>query len=104
MNHPFLFMSPLRRELAHLVVFVQCLQYLFTNISLLSFIMADVGLRVLGIALYSFARNPNRQVAGALLWMVLGLLFYNVPLPAIQAWSLVTMTADTWGNTMRSSS
>ncbi|KAJ4397285.1 hypothetical protein N0V93_001509 [Gnomoniopsis smithogilvyi] len=103
-KHPFLFMSALRRELAHLVVFVQCLLYLFTDISLLSFNMPDLGLRIVGIAVYNFARNPDRQAAGAIFWMIPGLLFYNVPLPAIEAWSLVTMTADTWGNTMRSSS
>lgn len=97
-------MSALRRELAHLVVFVQCLLYLFMDKSLLSFNMPDLGLRILSIAVYNFARNPDRQSASAVLWMVPGLLFYNVPLPAIQAWSLVTLTADTWGNTMRSSS
>lgn len=104
MNHPLLFMSGLRREVAHLIVFVQCLLYLFTDISLLSFNMPDIGLRILGIAVYNFSRNPDRQSASAVFWMIPGLLFYNVPLPAIQAWSLVTMTADTWGNTMRSSS
>lgn len=104
LNHPFLFLSALRRELAHLVVFVQCLLYLFTDISLLSFNMPDLGLRLLGIAIYNFLRNPDRQSAGAVLWMVPGLLFYNIPLPAVQAWSLVTLTADTWGNSMRSSS
>lgn len=72
--------------------------------SLLSFNMSDLGLRLLGIAIYNFLRNPDRQSAGAVLWMVPGLLFYNVPLPAVQAWSLVTLTADTWGNSMRSSS
>lgn len=66
--------------------------------------MSDLGLRLLGIAVYNFLRNPDRQSAGAVLWMVPGLLFYNVPLPAVQAWSLVTLTADTWGNSMRSSS
>lgn len=66
--------------------------------------MPDLGLRLLGIAVYNFLRNPDRQSAGAVLFMVPGLLFYNVPLPAVQAWSLVTLTADTWGNSMRSSS
>lgn len=103
-NHPFLFLSALRRELAHLVVFVQGLLYLFADRSLLSFNMPDLGLRLLGIAVYNFLRNPDRQSAGAVLWMVPGLLFYNVPLPAVQAWSLVTLTADTWGSSMRSSS
>ncbi|CAN8101074.1 unnamed protein product [Discula destructiva] len=103
-NHPLLFLSGLRRELAHLVVFVQCLLYLFMDMSLLSFNMPDLGYRLLGIAIYNFLRNPDRQSAGAVLWMIPGLLFYNVPLPAVQAWALVTITADTWGNSMRSSS
>ncbi|KAG8162273.1 hypothetical protein KVR01_008038 [Diaporthe batatas] len=102
-SHPFLFMSALRRELAHLVVFVQCLLYLFTEHNLLYFNMPDFGLRIIGIALYNFLRNPDRQSTAAVVWMIPGLLFYNVPLPAVQAWSLVTLTADTWGNCMRSS-
>lgn len=95
-------MSAVRRELAHLVVFVQCLLYLFADICLLSFNMPDLGMRIVGMAAYNFLRNPDRQAASALLWMVPGLLFYNVPLPAVEAWALVTMTADTWGNSMRS--
>lgn len=108
-NHPFLFLSAVRRELAHLVVFVQCLLYLVPtttshghNHSLLAFNMPDLVMRIVGMALYNFLRNPDRQAASALLWMVPGLLFYNVPLPAVEAWALVTMTADTWGNSMRS--
>lgn len=97
-------MSALRREVAHLIVFVQCLLYLFTEHNLLYFNMPDIGLRIVGIAIYNFLRNPDRQSTAAVLWMVPGLLFYNVPLPAVQAWSLVTLTADTWGNSMRSSS
>lgn len=104
MNHPFLFLSALRRELAHLIVFVQCFLYLFANKSLLSFNMPDIGLRIVGMTFYNFLRNTDRQSGSALFWMVPGLLFYNVPLPAVQAWSLVTLTADTWGNSMRSSS
>lgn len=96
-------MSALRREVAHLIVFVQCLLYLFTEHNLLYFNMPDFGLRIVGIAAYNFLRNPDRQSTAAVLWMVPGLLFYNVPLPAVQAWSLVTLTADTWGNSMRSS-
>lgn len=96
-------MSALRREVAHLIVFVQCLLYLFTEHNLLYFNMPDFGLRIVGIAIYNFLRNPDRQSTAAVFWMVPGLLFYNVPLPAVQAWSLVTLTADTWGNSMRSS-
>lgn len=96
-------MSALRREVAHLIVFVQCLLYLFTEHNLLYFNMPDFGLRIVGIAVYNFLRNPDRQSTAAVLWMVPGLLFYNIPLPAVQAWSLVTLTADTWGNSMRSS-
>ncbi|KAJ0108708.1 hypothetical protein J7T55_011198 [Diaporthe amygdali] len=102
-SHPFLFMSALRREVAHLIVFVQCLLYLFTEHNLLYLNMPDFGLRIVGIAIYNFLRNPDRQSTAAVFWMVPGLLFYNVPLPAVQAWSLVTLTADTWGNSMRSS-
>lgn len=99
-----MFLSALRREFAHLFIFVQCLLYLFADIALLPFNMPDLGLRLLGLATYNFLRNPDRQSPSAVLWMIPGMLFYNIPLPAVEAWSLVTLTADSWGNSMRSSS
>lgn len=103
LSHPFLFLSAVRRELVHLVLFAEGLLYLFTpDRTLLSLNMPDLALRVGGTAAYNFLRNPDRQTPSAMLWMVPGLLFFNVPLPGVQAWSLLTMTADTWGTSMRS--
>lgn len=79
--------------------------YIFSSeVSLVPMSMLDLAARIFGLAIYGFLRNPARQSAKAVFWMVPGLLFYNVPLPAVQVWSLITLTADTWGNSMRSSS
>ncbi|KAK7987414.1 hypothetical protein PG989_007729 [Apiospora arundinis] len=105
-SHPFLFFSALRRELTLLTILVQCFAYLFLDRQLLSFNMGDFGLHILGKATYSALRSPEtgtrRSAAAALLWMLPGMLFYNVPQPAVHAWGLLTLTADTWGTTMRS--
>lgn len=103
-NHPFLFLSALKRELTHMVVFVQGIMYIFSEASLVPMNMQDLVIRLLGLSFYNFLRNPDRQSANAVLWMLPGLMFYNIPLPAVQVWSLLTLTADTWGNSMRSSS
>ncbi|KAK8104482.1 uncharacterized protein PG998_011515 [Apiospora kogelbergensis] len=106
-SHPFLFFSALRRELTLLTIFAQCFAYLLLDRQLLSFNMGDFGLHILGKALYSALRSPegscsSRSAVAALLWMIPGMLFYNVPQPAVHAWGLLTLTADTWGTTMRS--
>lgn len=103
-NHPFLFLSALKREFTHLVVFVQGIMYICSETSLVPMNMFDLLIRLFGLAFYNFLRNPDRQSANAVFWMIPGLMFYNIPLPAVQAWSLITITADTWGNSMRSSS
>lgn len=102
-NHPFLFLSALKRELTHMIVFVQGIMYIFSETTLVPMNMLDLFVRLFGLAFYNFLRNPDRQAANAVLWMVPGLMFYNIPLPAVQVWSLLTLTADTWGNSMRSS-
>lgn len=101
LNHPFLFLSGLRREFTHIIVFFQGILYLCSEAVIIPFNMTDVIVRLVSLALYNFLRNPDRQSATAVLWMIPGLIFYNVPLPAIQIWSLITLTADTWGNSMR---
>lgn len=101
MSHPIAFYAAARREVGPLVVAVTVLSYFFTSRKLLYFSNADLFLRVGITATYNLLRNPDRLRLASSWWVVPGMFFYNVPLPAVHIWSLLTLTADTWGTTMR---
>lgn len=103
MTHPVSFYAAVRREVGPLVVALALLVYFFTSQQLLYFSSTDLCLRAIVTAVYNFLRNPDRLRTVSRLWILPGLVFYNVPLPAVHIWSLLTLTADTWGTAMRSS-
>ncbi|KAF4343934.1 alfa-L-rhamnosidase [Fusarium beomiforme] len=104
MTHPMAFYAAARREVGPLVATITVLLYLFTSRKLLYLSYSDLFLRLGLAAAYNLARNPHRLRVASLFWVVPGMFFYNVPLPAIHLWSLLTMTADTWGTAMRATS
>ncbi|KAI0470583.1 hyaluronan synthase [Xylariaceae sp. FL0804] len=100
---PIFFFAALRRQLCGLTVFVIALIYLFTGVVTLRFSAWDY-LRRLAFSLFYLAvRNPLRPSLREWLWSIPASFFYNVPLPAVQFWSLVTIFNDSWGTSMRSS-
>lgn len=54
------------------------------------------------ILVYLSLRNPYRPTPREWLWSIPAKLFFTVSSPAIQIWSLLTITHDAWGTTMRS--
>ncbi|KAH7178917.1 hypothetical protein DER46DRAFT_622454 [Fusarium sp. MPI-SDFR-AT-0072] len=103
MSHPMAFFAAARREFGPLVVAVAVLSYFLTSHKLLYFSYPDLFLRIGITTVYNILRNPDRLRLALSWYVVPGMFFYNVPLPAIHIWSLVTMTADTWGTAMRAS-
>lgn len=80
------------------------LSYLFTGTTpFLNFSLQDYAYRALFTLVYLKVRNPIRPTWGEWSWSLPAGLFYNVPLPAIQLWSLLTVFADGWGTSMRGS-
>ncbi|KAH7211372.1 hypothetical protein DER44DRAFT_807366 [Fusarium oxysporum] len=84
-------------------VAVAVLSYFLTSHKLLYFSYPDLFLRIGITTVYNILRNPDRLTLALSWYVVPGMFFYNIPLPAIHIWSLVTMTADTWGTAMRAS-
>ena len=82
--------------------FAYILYYLFTGKSFAYFNWYDVGIRIAYTLLYNYFRNPDRGPNKAWLWVAPGILFYNVPLPMIHLWSMITIFQDGWGTSMRS--
>ncbi|KAF5702667.1 glycosyltransferase family 2 [Fusarium globosum] len=103
MSHPMAFFAAARREFGPLVVAVAVLSYFLTSHKLLYFSYPDLFLRIGITTIYNILRNPDRLRLALCWYVVPGMFFYNIPLPAIHIWSLVTMTADTWGTAMRAS-
>ncbi|PVI08314.1 glycosyltransferase family 2 protein [Periconia macrospinosa] len=101
---PLFFFAALRRQLISFFILAAALSYFFTGTALfLNFSFRDYAYRALFTLVYLKARNPIRPTWEEWCWSIPSGLFYNVPLPAIQLWSLITMFADGWGTSMRGS-
>ncbi|KAJ5888203.1 hyaluronan synthase [Penicillium taxi] len=102
LTHPLFFWAAVKREIGPLLGFGYVLYYLITGKCFAYFNWYDVGIRVAYTLLYNFFRNPDRGPTNYWLWIGPGLLFYNIPLPMIHLWSLITVFQDGWGTSMRS--
>ncbi|KAK5988931.1 Hyaluronan synthase 1-like protein [Cladobotryum mycophilum] len=104
MSHPLLFYGMARREFGPLTAAIAIFYYFLTGEQLIIVFVTDLLIRILMSSLYNILRNPHRLNRQSLKWVVPGIFFYHVPLPAVHVWSLFTLTADGWGTSMRSSS
>jgi hyaluronan synthase len=100
-SHPLLFYSMAKREFGPAIGAIAITWYFFTSQQLVVFSARDLLLRVVLGFCYNLLRNPDRITLQGLLWVVPSILFYYIPLPAVHLWSLVTMSADGWGTSMR---
>ena len=99
---PIFFLAALRRQVISFVIFAMLMSYLFVgHAPFLGFSISDSIYRLLFTALYLKIRNPIRPTWGEWSWSIPSSLFYNVPLPAVQLWSFLTVFADGWGTSMR---
>jgi hyaluronan synthase len=100
-SHPLLFYGMAKREFGPVIAAAAVLYYFVTSTQLIDFSFADIGLRICLAILYNMLRNPDRLRGNARLWVLPGMFFYYIPLPAIHVWSMLTLTADGWGTSMR---
>lgn len=103
MSHPLLFYGMARRELGPLIAFLAIVYYFLTSGQLIAISVPDLLLRVAISLAYNLVRNPHRLQWKSVRWVVPGIFFYHVPLPAVHVWSMLTLTADGWGTAMRAS-
>ena len=103
MSHPLLFWGMAKREFGPVIGAIAILYYFLTSKQLVVVSLHDLAWRVLITAVYNLLRNPHRLSNNSLRWVLPGILFYYVPLPAVHVWSLMTLTADGWGTSMRAS-
>lgn len=103
MNHPLLFYSMSKREFGPAIALLAIVYYFFTSQQLIAISMPDLLLRCVAAFSYNVLRNPHRLKRRSLKWVVPGMAFYHIPLPAVHVWSMLTLTADGWGTSMRAS-
>ncbi|KAF3763185.1 family 2 glycosyltransferase [Cryphonectria parasitica EP155] len=103
-TNPLLFFGMAKREVGPVLAAVAVVHYLITSRSLVPFSSRDIGMRLLFGIVYNVLRNPDRLGTSgwaARKWVLPGILFYYIPLPAVHVWSMLTLTADGWGTAMR---
>ncbi|KAJ0122051.1 family 2 glycosyltransferase [Diaporthe amygdali] len=103
-THPLLFFGMAKREFGPVLGALAVSYYLLTSRKLVSVCFADVAIRLLLGVAYNILRNPDRLgrgVGAAGKWVIPGFFFYYIPLPAVHVWSMLTLTADGWGTSMR---
>lgn len=103
MCHPLLFYGMAKREFGPLIAAVAITWYFFTSRDLIFILPWDLLVRCILSLAYNVLRNPHRLQRRSLKWVVPGMAFYHIPLPAVHVWSMLTLTADGWGTSMRAS-
>ncbi|KPM39253.1 hypothetical protein AK830_g7302 [Neonectria ditissima] len=101
MSHPLLFYGMAKRESGPVIAAIAVLYYFLTSRQLFVVCVFDLAVRMSISTCYNVLRNPQRLSKESLRWVLPGIFFYYIPLPAIHVWSMMTLTADGWGTTMR---
>jgi hyaluronan synthase len=99
---PIFFFSALKRELGTLIAGFSISYYFFTGDTILPIPLIDYIGRAIALTIYNSLRNPDRTINP---WLVAPAFLFNyIPLPAVQLWSLLTLTEDGWSTSMRKAS
>ncbi|THV51028.1 hypothetical protein BGAL_0126g00180 [Botrytis galanthina] len=95
-----LFVTAMRRFYGPLIIGVFTIRYVFTGYTVHAFQSWDFLLRVALCTCYNFWRNKTH--VASIKYLVLSQIFYQLPLPGIMFWSVVTVLEGGWGTSMRS--
>lgn len=101
MCHPLLFYGMAKREFGPIIAAMAITWYFFTSQELIFVLPWDLLVRCIVSLGYNVFRNPHRLGKRSLKWVIPGMAFYHIPLPAVHVWSMLTLTADGWGTSMR---
>ncbi|CAD6441976.1 7d519cfd-6318-4743-8fe4-fdcebdff523b [Sclerotinia trifoliorum] len=94
-----LFVTAMRRFYGPLIIGVFTIRYVFTGFTVHALQSWDFLLRVVLCTGYNFWRNKSH--VGSIKYLVLSQLFYQLPLPGIMFWSVLTVLEGGWGTGMR---
>jgi hyaluronan synthase len=99
---PILFVTAMRRFYGPLIIGVFTIRYVLTGYTVHTYSLQDLLGRIILCTLYnqSVAKNTTNGIG----FLILSQIFYQLPLPGIMFWSVVTVLEGGWGTRMRNQS
>ena len=99
---PILFVTAMRRFYGPLIIGIFTIRYVLTGYIIHAYSAQDLLGRIILCTVYnqSVARNTTNGIA----FLILSQIFYQLPLPGIMFWSVVTVLEGGWGTRMRNQS
>ncbi|KAM3069290.1 hypothetical protein ACMFMG_010797 [Clarireedia jacksonii] len=94
-----LFVTAMRRFYGPLIIGVFTIRYVFTGYSVHTYSLLDLFFRIALCTSYNFWCNKSH--VNSIKYLVLSQIFYQLPLPGIMFWSVVTVLEGGWGTSMR---
>jgi hyaluronan synthase len=89
----------MRRFYGPLIIGVFTIRYVFTGYSVHTYSLLDLLFRVALCTSYNFWCNKSH--VNSIKYLVLSQIFYQLPLPGIMFWSVLTVLEGGWGTSMR---
>jgi hyaluronan synthase len=99
---PILFVTAMRRFYGPLIIGLFTIRYVLTGYICHAYSVQDLFGRIILCTVYNYSVVKNNSNSIAML--VLSQIFYQLPLPGIMFWSVVTVFEGGWGTRMRNQS
>lgn len=99
---PILFITAMRRFYGPLIIGVFTIRYVLTGYTVHTYSLLDLVGRIILCTCYNGLFN-KKHVNG-IFYLVFSQIFYQLPLPGIMFWSVVTVLEGGWGTRMRNQS
>jgi hyaluronan synthase len=99
---PILFVTAMRRFYGPLIIGIFTIRYVLTGYTVHAYSLLDLAGRILLCTAYN--RLYNKDNVNGLAYLVWSQVFYQLPLPGIMFWSVVTVLEGGWGTRMRNQS
>jgi hyaluronan synthase len=101
-HNPILFVTAMRRFYGPLIIGIFTIRYVLTGYTVHTYSLVDLLGRIILCTGYNCLVNGKNM--NGLTYLICSQVFYQLPLPGIMFWSVVTMLEGGWGTRMRSES
>lgn len=98
---PILFVTAMRRFYGPLIIGVFTIRYVLTGYTVHTYSLLDLVGRIILCTAYNYAVNGKN--VNKITYLITSQIFYQLPLPGIMFWSVLTVLEGGWGTRMRSS-
>ncbi|KAH6681522.1 glycosyltransferase family 2 protein [Halenospora varia] len=99
---PILFVTAMRRFYGPLIIGVFTIRYVLTGYTVHTYSLTDLLGRIVLCTAYN--RLVNKDNVNGVGYLIFSQMFYQLPLPGIMFWSVVTALEGGWGTRMRNQS